>query len=574
MEKPSLESIFNRPQKRPLGEIFGTTKVAPTPVSTDTPGMQGKFRNEAVNQETSQDIKQFGTDVVDSLKARNLKIEANKARNAVFNQQPKDSVAPLSVVTNAGNATKKFSLNPDRPDNQTNARTGIQNLGQVLGFGADVIGAGIEGGVKAVLPQKNEEKVKENLALLYDNPIVKPLVDKIPVEELSAKYEQWKLDNPNKAADLDATAAFLEFASNFVGAEGLSAGTKAVAPIIDDVAKQTTKQVLNATGDVVTTGAGMVDNLGTSITKAATETADLAKKKLGPPEPTLEHAVGQVVQGKSTDVAKAQKAIQSIDTKDVKTYKDLANKLQEKKKDLVNTVDNELAKDSTIYPIDSLATSATTKSGKVVSTNHVTKSLSDLKEYYKTVGDVVKESEIDDLIAKNAFTRKEVNDISRIYSEEFGTKAFGKTGEPLTSVNAQAYENTRKGLKDVARQGIGGKEAKLADEALSAIYNTEKLVKRNIEAVNKLQQRINERGLLEKAGNVVAKYGDILTGGTIRGIVGGLLPRGAGYKVLNALDLEEQLAKNLAIINKAMTAKSDDALVKTIKKLESSTKNK
>jgi hypothetical protein len=114
------------------------------------------------------------------------------------------------------------------------------------------------------------------------------------------------------------------------------------------------------------------------------------------------------------------------------------------------------------------------------------------------------------------------------------------------------YENTRKAIKDVARSGINGEKAKLADQTMSSILNTQTLIKKNIEAVNKLQQRIQEMGLLGKFGHAVTKYADLLTGGTIRGVIGGLLPRGAGYKVMNALDLEEVLGRNLNIINNAI----------------------
>jgi hypothetical protein len=66
----------------------------------------------------------------------------------------------------------------------------------------------------------------------------------------------------------------------------------------------------------------------------------------------------------------------------------------------------------------------------------------------------------------------------------------------------------------------------------------------------------------------VTKYADLLTGGSIRGLVGGLLPRGAGYKVMNALDIEAGLEKNLKIIQDAIKAGNDADVVKILKKLE------
>jgi hypothetical protein len=54
------------------------------------------------------------------------------------------------------------------------------------------------------------------------------------------------------------------------------------------------------------------------------------------------------------------------------------------------------------------------------------------------------------------------------------------------------------------------------------------------------------------------------TFGMAKGAVLKLLPRGMGYKIKNALDLEESLNRNLKIVNKALAAKSDDELVNTI----------
>jgi hypothetical protein len=129
------------------------------------------------------------------------------------------------------------------------------------------------------------------------------------------------------------------------------------------------------------------------------------------------------------------------------------------------------------------------------------------------------------------------------------------------------FENTRTALKDIARSGITGPEAQAADQLMSSLYNTQTLVKSNIEAVNRLTQKIAERGLLEKVGNAASKYLDILTGGSIRGLIGGLLPRGAGYKVMNALDLEQNLQRNLEIIKNAISSNSDAEIIKLIGKL-------
>lgn len=326
----------------------------------------------------------------------------------------------------------------------------------------------------------------------------------------------------------------------------------------------------------ITSVASRTANVVADTTRATSNliarTPSIVKKSVGTPEKTTLGALGEVIQGKPADISAGVKAFKEIDTTDVKTYADLSKKMDDSIGRLSEVVDSELAKDATRTPLAQLTTTLKTKSGNPVQTNYVDTALKQMKELYEQTGDVQKAADIAELIetaTKNGLTRQEINDISRVYNSDFGSKAFNKMGEPLTSVNAQLYETVRKGLKGKARDGIGGAEAKAADEAISALYNTKTLVDKNVEAVNKLKQKISERGLLEKAGYLATKYADILTGGTIRGMVGGILPRGAGYKTMNALDLEERLQNNLEIIKRAENATDEVEMEKILSELES-----
>ena len=306
---------------------------------------------------------------------------------------------------------------------------------------------------------------------------------------------------------------------------------------------------------------------GTEITKRATEKII---KKIATPEPTPLQAAGQILQGETGDVAKAVKGLSNVDTTGVNTFKDLNTKINTKISELAKQVDEDLGVDTFKQLLGNLTVRGKTTAGKIVQTNPVEDALHQLDELYTKTGEAVESANIKELleIAKNeGLTKLEVNDIARVYGQEFGAKAFGKTGDPLTSVNAQLFENTRKALKDVARSGIKGEKAKIADQAMSNLYNTQRLVKNSVEAVNKLKQKITERGLLEKVGHAVAKYGNILSGGTIRGVIGGLLPRGAGYKVMNMLDIEEALKKNLKILQDAIKSGNNKEIEAILKKL-------
>lgn len=357
-------------------------------------------------------------------------------------------------------------------------------------------------------------------------------------------------------------------------------------PIVDETLRasnpdQKVGKAAAFVGELAAGGAGLLRRglskaaqaVAPTLNKAAdtaAETASTAAQKaqaLINPTRTPEEAIRQIAQGATEDLPAVRTALEAIDTRGVETFKQLEERISTTIPKLATKVDEELAKDATVYKLNDLTAKATTRGGAAVETDYISRALSNLSELYKTTGDAVESGNIAELIQRAktvGLTRKEVNDISRQYGQVFGSKAFGKTGEPLTSVNAVAYENTRKGLKTIARQGLGGEQAKAIDATLAALYDTQRLVKKNVEAVNKLQQRIQERGLVEKAGYLVAKYADLLTGGSIRGFVGGVLPRGAGYKVMNALDIEEALRKNLDIVEQALKTKTDDELLNVL----------
>ena len=65
------------------------------------------------------------------------------------------------------------------------------------------------------------------------------------------------------------------------------------------------------------------------------------------------------------------------------------------------------------------------------------------------------------------------------------------------------------------------------------------------EDVNKLRNKITERGFGEKVGRLVFQVADKFTGGGLKGFIQSFIPRSAGLKLMNALDLEKALQKNL-----------------------------
>jgi len=178
---------------------------------------------------------------------------------------------------------------------------------------------------------------------------------------------------------------------------------------------------------------------------------------------------------------KGVKAFSTIDTTAVKTFKDLGDTISGKITSLAKQVDANLGLDSTKTLLKDLYLSAKTTAGKIIRDNPIELALNQLDELYTKIGDTVKSANIKELIqeaTEKGLTKLEINDIARVYGQEFGAKAFSKLGDPLTSVNAKLFEGTRKKLKELARQGITGSDAKIADEAMSNLFSVKTLIQK------------------------------------------------------------------------------------------------
>jgi len=261
----------------------------------------------------------------------------------------------------------------------------------------------------------------------------------------------------------------------------------------------------------------------------------------------VDDLAGQIIQGKKSDIEKAKQALFDIDTSNIKTYSDLKTSLKEKVGSIANKLDAELLKDTRVLPLADLDT-VTTVGNATVRNNYVDDAIDQLTQLYAAINDPANATRITQLRTKAAnqgLTVKEVNDLAREHGIEFGQKAFSTSGEPLTSVNAQAFENTRKGLKTTARRVFDNPIYAELDDQLANAIRIRTLANKMEENVNKLRQRVTERGWGEKTGRLVFQALDIISGGTLKGFVQAFVPRSAGLKILNALDLERSLQTNL-----------------------------
>ncbi len=390
--------------------------------------------------------------------------------------------------------------------------------------------------------------------------------------------------NGNAGLNVEASKGFLKGA----GQTAASMGAQNAGPVGQEMLKhapdfaqniQGLNEGLKPTNDAQQYGKGsefvaemaLPADMGADALSGVTRKLIDRSKNVLKPAPDAKGALGQVLQARKPLQAKDMEAFKHINTEGVDTYDELGKRVNSSIGELSRHVDETLAKDPTPQKMGSLKTETVSEGGTKIERNHVQTALEHLKELYEKTADDEGYASVMDIIKqskKTGLNKKEVNDVARLYNEEFGAKAFGKTGEPLTSVNAQMYENIRKGVKEVARRGVQGTDAEATDKTISSLYGVKKLIGDNAKAVQRLQQKIQERGLIEKVGYKIAKYADVLSGGSIRGFIGGILPRGAGYKVMNALDLQDNLGRNLEIIKKALASGSDDELIKAVKQLE------
>lgn len=370
----------------------------------------------------------------------------------------------------------------------------LRVAGQGAGFLNDVTGAGISSLYRNIVPDAAQEAIADTAKNITQNQMVRSAI-----ESVTGAYQGAKERFPEGVKDIEAV---VNIAGAIPAAKGIQIAGRGVA-----------KKVF--------------------------------------PKPTPEEAMGQVLQGKTKDVAKGWQAFDAIETKGIKKYSELNQKLDEAIPVYAEKVDAVLSKDPTPQQLPALSTIEKTKGGTVVRTNYVEDAFDHLSNLYEKINDPVSAANIEELRLKaltTGLTKKEVNDLARQYNVEFGDKAFNKvSGEALTSVNAENYENVRKGIKEVARRGMG-QEAKELDSVLSSIYNTKRLISKNVEAVNRLRQKVDERSIGEKTGRVLLEAADVLTLGIAKGALLKTFPRGLGYKTKNFIDLEDSLKRNLKII--------------------------
>lgn len=436
----------------------------------------------------------------------------------------------------------------------------IRGIGDIFG---DIGGAFVPDSIKKAVEDPNSPMAQSFIKFWND---MRPEYKDV-IKTLSQKAQ----DNPEVAG------AIKDSIDSILGGLGLEGGAGVVKTAVDEgsvIAKNVAEKAAAGTEKVVAGAKEFADKTATAAKeKVIPFVKDASNIRYGTPEEIasnntrrtaeagakVDATVGKVAQGKAKDIPKFKRGLSTLDTKGVKTFKDLSSTADSKITDLSTKQDALLAKDPTPRKIDWFTQNVGTK-GAPVKSNYVDSALKDLQELYDKTGDAKSLAEIQKVIRKGqstGLTIKEINGIAKQYGSEFKIKAFGKTGEALTSTNASKFENTRKGLKDTFRNLLPDNESKAIDQQITDLYSVRDLSKANAEKVNALSQRMQKPSVLKKIGQLTGKAVDIATGGSIKSMAQELL--GLSSKGLDKMDMaevEKNLPKYLKQINAAM--KKDD----------------
>lgn len=281
----------------------------------------------------------------------------------------------------------------------------------------------------------------------------------------------------------------------------------------------------------------------------------------------IDTLAGTITQGRSTDIEKAKAALTHIDTTGIKTYQDLGHAFDAKIENLSTKLDTVLGGNTEQRTIDKLALQSKV-GNKNVSHNYVTDALDQLEQHYTKVNDpegIAKIAQLRDRAQNGGLTVQDINNLAKQHGIQIN--AFNANGEAASGLTKQAAENTRKGLKLTARKIFNNPIYQSADEQISNLIRVRDLVKSVGEKVTALEQRVTKRGFGEKVGRLVFKVTDKLTGGGLKGFVQSFVPRGEGLKIMNALDLERSLGKNLTKLQKALSGKTESEVEKSLQSI-------
>lgn len=405
--------------------------------------------------------------------------------------------------------------------------------GRTAAGAAGIIGELTIGAGKTLLPQEGEDMVKS---------LTDKVATAISETDAAKSAAQWYQDlSPDNKVIVDSLGGIAALITEVVGLKG----AKVAKEIVEESAQAAAPKIVagaETAVDVAKQGADIGAGL---VQKAVTPSPEEVTKR-------IDDAVGRILQGTPDDIQAGRKALQQIDTTGIETYADLNTRISDTTQTLARKVDAELDKYPDVVKAEEWV--KTTKVGdETVTQNPVKDALDGLENAYTLSGELPEAARIRQLRTKfeaDGLTRKEANNIAREYGIEFRDRAFTKMGDPKPGFNAENFENVRVGVKRAVRDKMPDTVTKELDAQMSDLYATKLLTEKMETNVQKLYQKVKNRSLMQKAGGAIADIVDLASLGSLRGFVQKILPSNVGLKTANSLDLQEELAKNLKMIEK------------------------
>lgn len=336
-------------------------------------------------QETGQDIKQIGTDISQATGKRLTSV--NEAQQAY--QSGKQGIL----------------------------QTGFQMFGQGAGYASDVIGAGVKGLVKSVLPQKAEESVKSSLSS-----VLAPVAQSDTVKALLSKYNS--LDESTKR-NIDATLGIgslvTDIATGYGGKKvaqvGLETGLKGATRSAELAGKVATQAGEVASKGMKTIGGDIIPSTERLVQSEVTKALNLTPGDVK----NINLSTGNEVGAFLAENNLIGKSIKDT-TENIKSFTDANYK----------TVRQEIGNVKVNYPANTVPQYATA-----------------LKQIKKQVSDVVGlddvNKEVDSLLGKKIITLNDIQRAKELLDEHF--QLYSVIGDVKSGVEKSGLANIRRDLK-------------------------------------------------------------------------------------------------------------------------------
>lgn len=394
--------------------------------------------------------------------------------------------------------------------------------------------------------------------------IFKSIANSEPVEKVQEMYNSlWDAAKKEVSDWLGIADGLANIPLSMLGVWAVKqVGTQWLKAVESETLKQATKQADELIGAGKTALKDFeAKNAAKNLTKNTNEAKDTA---------------GRIIQWDIGSQSEAVNALKQVDTKGVKTYKDLSSKIGTRKTTIAKQVDEILGKETKTYNgTTSKKVDMPDGSYRTLWQTPIQDWIDDLKALYEKLGDqenLLKMKYWEDKLMWEGLTVKEMNDLAKLHWMEFRNKAFNKDWSPKFSDIGVKFEENRKNMKEYVRDLLPDDTTKNLDRAYHELVDTQYYVDKMAESVNKLTQKLKNKSLFEKIWWWIGGIVNSLTGGWIKSFVSKFLPSGAaGNAFNNALDMEKELPKLLnrlddlnRKIDLAQTKKEAEEVVKII----------